>query len=353
MSTRSKPPTAQSRRLSLPKPSGLRGHLKYTWAALGLMSDFRRQLKFFDLRLKDSVIRRDRALEALGRAALELADKHGADRIWEGITPFQDTLKALEIEHTDIEKRNALMHVALKSTEDEGRRTLEQLEERRTSVRADYDPQLAAVSELRVRQQTLSTELRDLKRRQEQVRDQLEFMRGQIERGEGDIDELRKVTQGLDAQLIEIDRDVSQKGAEEVALETQLEAEQSRAQALKSQIATLDNEERERRAQVETRLAELRATMQESTRKAEKLEERRRAVHVDLGREITLLPKPIASLKAQTSQAILAGQTCNQITAARTSVLSQWELLDGAPIRRTVTWIVLAVFALIIAAIVW
>lgn len=345
--------SAESRRLDLPKPRGVRGHLKYTWSALTLMGEFRRLVKVYDLRLRESVLRRDKALEALGRAALDLAEKKSVEEVWTGIQPFLDTLNAIGHEHDDIEKRSALMHIALKSTEEEGRQAIRVIEDKRGDLKAEQEPHLNAISEHNARLKESQQQLKDLKRRRQVALDQLAHLREQVELPEADKDEIRHNIHGLDAELIEIDREIAQQEAEEAACNTRLEVEQAAADELGGRLDEVDQEERARRAQLETRLSELRATMQESTRKVQRLDERKRAIYADLGREIVALPEIIKGLAGQIGQAKQAEQTCDQITAARAKIQQQWELLDTAPIQRTTIWLIIVVVALIATAWLW
>lgn len=345
------PASALRRRLKLPEAKGVRGHLEYTWAALKVISDFRRQVALYDQRLKESVARRDRALEVLGAHALKLAEHNKPERVWEGIIPFQDTIKALEVEHSDITQRSALMHIALRSTENEGKRAIEEIQQRRNALREERAPHQGDASDNRQKVQALEAELKERLRDHQRLKEQIQLLQEDLDAGGGQ--DLLKDIRKLEAEVGEADTRIAQIEAERGAVESQRDASQERADALLEQIKALEEEEKNRRLQLETRLAELKATMQESTRKAERLDERRKAVHIDLARELVRLPKPASNLKAETAQAQLAMSTCDNITAARSRIQVEWDRLDTAPIRVTATWIVICVFALILLAVLW
>lgn len=327
------PPTPPDALPALPAPGGLLGHVRYTVAAVRQLRAWRLRLAAIDLELREAVRRRDEALADVGKAALARGEAVGrsADRL----DAFGDTVGALEAEQQAADARRDALGIELAAAEDDRRAALEALDARIDDLRAAAAPLQRDVERARRK----AAELDRLAASQQAQRQSFEARLTRIGRSEAEAPDAERV-EALLAERRDLEARLD-------ALDTALaELEQQRAAVLEpvainsAELETLDQaleaaraERVEAQREGDARCAALAGRLAEAEHAAELLARRRRAVLVDLGREVMREEKGAHGVAQEAARTALA--ELEALREERERLLARRAAFDGGPLRRT------------------
>ncbi|MCB9534836.1 MAG: hypothetical protein H6704_01080 [Myxococcales bacterium] len=329
------PPTSSPDDLpALPAPGGVAGHVRYTVAAFRQLRAWRLRLSAIDVELREAVRRRDEALADVGKAALARGEAVGrsADRL----EAFGDTVGALEAEQQAADARRDALGIELAAAEDDRRTALDALDGRIAELRATMAPLQRDAERARRK----AAELERLLASQQEQRRSFEARLTRLGHSEAAADDADRVEaivaerRALEARIDALDAAV-------------LDHEQQRARALEpvggldTQLDELERaleaaraERAEAQRAGDARCAALTGRLTEAEHAAELLARRRRAVLVDLGREVMREEHGSQGEASEAARAALA--QLEALRDERERLLARRAAFDGRPVRRTV-----------------
>lgn len=326
--------TAEPARPGLPPPDGVVGHLRYSFAALRLMAAWRRRYRQLDTELRAAVRHRDDALARVGDAALAGTAAGGPDPV----SRFADTLSSLAGEQVDATARVDDLRVELAAQEDAQRERLAAIDQEIADLRARMAP---LEEDLAARRRRLGELERRAADQAEQVRN-LEARRQHLEARQEAPD---PATTGERARQQEELRTLGERlealATETAARQADITAQREPVEVLREQVAAHEEQLREVRrkrvaAQQETdaALAEVRTRIADGEQQVAGLADRRRAVLMDLGREVLRLQHEGVpdDVRGEALEALSAIQRLREERAALDEERARF---DGGPLRRT------------------
>jgi chromosome segregation ATPase len=306
----------------------------------------RRALEALDARLRAAVADRDEALAGLGQATLTspAPERRAGDRI----AAFADTLAGLDTERIAIDGRRETLTIELAAAEADRRARLAEFEGRRDAL----DIEAAAAERALGTQRRRLAELARADADEAALRRNLEGRLAHItdaevhaEAEDGERSVFTEERPRIEARLRELDDAAAPRAERRAALTepiTRLEAQLTDIAARRDGLGTA------RAALLEAtdaRIAELRAAREEEVELLGRLDERRRAALVDLGREALHLDSGAdpAMSAARASLEVIA-----VVRRERLALNARRAALDDRPIRRTLLGL-LVVFVLLVA----
>lgn len=323
-----------------PLPRGIWQHLTYTWTALQRLRAWRRELEALDDHLRAAVAARDAALAGLGEATLAAAAPGGNDRVGN----FATTLAALDTDRAAIDGRRETLTIELAAAEADRRARLAEFAGRRDALDAEAAEAERALAAHRVTLAELTRAEADDAALRRNLEARLAYITDEAAIAAADDGERALFADerpAIDARLDELAAAVEPRAAQRAALaepvarlEAQLTDISARRDGLRSARAALVES-------AEARIAELRAAREEEIELLARLDERRRAALVDLGREAL---HQGATTDRATSEARASLETIAELRRARTALNTRRQALDERPIRRTA----LGLFALFV-----
>lgn len=327
-----------------PPPRGVWQHITYTFTALRCLRAWRRELEALDDHLRAAVAARDAALAGLGEATLAAAAPGANARV--GV--FADTLAALDTERAAIDGRRETLTIELAAAEADRRARLAEFAGRRDALdaeAAEAERALAAhrdtLAELARAEADDANLRRNLEARLAHISDEANLAAADDGQRAVFADERPAIEARLAELAAAVDPRADQRAALEAPvarLEAQLADITSRRDGLRSARAALIEA-------ADARIAELRAAREEEVELLARLDERRRAALVDLGREA--LHQGVGADRAA-SDARASLETIAALRRARALLNTRRQSLHERPIRRTALAL-LALFVLLLA----
>lgn len=315
-------------------PRGIRAHLVYTWRAFGRLRAYRRALEALDVELRDAVAHRDEALAGLGEATLA----GSADRSGDRIGAFAVTLAGLDTERSGIDGQRETFTIELAAAEADRRARVAEFEARRERLDAErvalerglagHRRELAALTREAAHDAALRTKLHD----------RLTHITDPETLDAADDTELALYTEErptIEARLAELDEAVGPRDERLAALAEPIGHHEDGLAALDDRVESLGDERARLLEAIDGRIAELRASREEVLEQLARLDERRRAALVDLGREALHLDDG-ADRAAREARETL--EEIARLRRERTSLHARRAAFDDAPIRRTAMW---------------
>ncbi len=331
---------------ALPAPGGALGHLRYTLAAFRLLRAWRLRLAAIDLELREAVRRRDEALADVGKAALARGEAVGrsADRL----EAFGETVGALEAEQQTADARRDGLGIELAAAEDDRRTALEALDARIADLRTAAAPLQRAAERARRK----AGELERLLASQQEQRRSFEARLARLGRSEAEAEEAERV-EALLAERRDLEARIDALDAAVVEHEQQRAVALEPVGGLEAQLDELDRaleaaraERAEAQREGDARYAALAGRLTEAEHAAELLARRRRAVLVDLGREVMREEHGSQGEASEAARSALA--ELEALRDERERLLARRAAFDGGPVRRTVGAAVGALAALLL-----
>ncbi len=328
------PPTPPDALPALPAPGGVLGHLRYTVAAVRQLRAWRLRLAAIDLELREAVRRRDEALADVGKAALARGEAVGrsADRL----EAFGDTVGALEAEQQTADARRDALGIDLAAAEDDRRAALETLDARIADLRAAADPLQREVERARRK----VAELDRLAASQQAQRQSFEARLARIGRAEAerpDADQVQSLLserRDLEARLDALDVEVGELERQRSEVLEPIARNSAELETLDEALDAARAERAEVQREADARCAALAGRLAEAEHAAELLARRRRAVLVDLGREVMREEHGAQGAAQEAARTALA--ELERLREERERLLARRAAFDGGPVRRTV-----------------
>lgn len=331
----------------MPPAQGVLGHLRHTWAAIGLMRAWRARYQQLDDALRDAVIRRDQQLADLGEAAYMLrADLDGE------VEEFARTIDDLEGE---VDAAQAAIRQADVALADARRRRAEALDARKAAVNAARDALTLPERDLGarvVRRDTLAREVEALGTRQGEARARQSRLEERLARLPEDDEDRPALIAQVEQARASIDA-LGARGAEVRVEHAAVVEELAPLQAQVDRLTAVHTEAldalRAARQAGDAAVKAAEAEAQACANRHEQRVRRRKAVIVDLAR--ALLQSPNALPQAPLPERQAAQEAVAAITTlrdARRVVDAERQAYDGSAARRTAIGLGAVMLALIV-----
>lgn len=325
-------------------PRGIRGHLVYTWRAFGRLRAYRRALEALDVELRDAVIRRDEALAGLGEATLA----GSADRSGDRIGAFAVTLASLDTERSSIDGQRETLTIELAATEADRRARVAEFEARRERIEAERVTLERGLARHRRELAELTREAAHDASLRTKLHSRLTHITDPETLEDADDTELalyHEERPTIEARLAELDEAVGPRDERLAALAEPIERHEDDLTALDERVEALGDEQARLLEATDSRIGELRAAREDVLEQLARLDERRRAALVDLGREALHLDDG-ADRAAREARETL--DEIARLRRERSALHTRRAAFDDAPIRRTAIWFGVVFVALLV-----
>lgn len=328
------PPAEQPpRAASLPAADGVFGHLRHTWAVIGILRTWRRQYQALDDALRDAVQVRDLRLAELGEAAYAVrAELQGEliaftttlddltgeqQRAEEGVQRAGIDHAAAEAERTETLGRHGAEVKAARSALTDPERRLAEMDARIDALERD--------AAARAGQRTLALE------RLERLTASLAAPPGPTT-DDTERDRMERERAEVQARIDSFDAATRTATEQRATLIGPRDSLREEVERLSAALTAAKDAHREARRALDAKVEATKASVHAAENQLQTATARRRAVAIDLARAI--LQQPGLSMPGRPA-AEAAIEEIDQLRTARAAIDTEWSAFDGSAARRT------------------
>lgn len=311
---------------TLPSPRGVRGHLRYSFAALRRRRRLRQALDLVDERLRVAVSRRDEALARLGQSAL--SERRDGGRV----RAFHETLTRLDEELAAAQAARDAAVSEREAAEADRRDAVARFDGQAETLRVALEPVERRLERKRKDRTKVEERLNALARRRAAAEAELAAVGAEAldEAGEAAQAERRSRLKG---RLDELSTQLSQAEAEREEARAPIVALSAERETLLAQLDELKADRANALESADEALALLAAEEAQADARLNRFQARRKAVLMDLGHEMLAAFPDDEGPAQQDAKAAFAH--IQALRAERDTLDARREAVDLQPVWRT------------------